>query len=251
MPRSRQKPFAEEQPSPKKKVSKNSKQYKSQTNGLSLKVIKPKTYTQTQVFESFYENHLLLQGSPGTGKSFISLYLALREILEFGHTSKFKKIILIRSAVQTRDIGFMPGTLSEKISYYELPYKDIVNDLCGRGDAYDVLKQKGVIEFMCTSFVRGLTLDDAIIIVDEAQNNTAHELDSVITRVGDNSKIIFCGDFYQSDLKGTDKNGFKAFVEVISRISGIERIEFTSADIVRSNFVKAYIIAREESKLVL
>lgn len=233
-----------------KKVSKNSKQYKAQTNGITLKEIRPKTYAQTQAFETFLDNHLLLHGCPGTGKSFISLYLALNEILEHGHQSEFRKIIIVRSAVQTRDIGFMPGSLAEKISYYELPYKDIVNDLCQRGDAYELLKQKGIIEFMCTSFVRGLTLDNAIIIVDEAQNNTAHELDSVITRVGENSKIVFCGDFYQSDLKGNDKNGFKSFIELLCKIKGIERVEFTKDDIVRSKFVKDYIIAREESRLV-
>lgn len=235
---------------PTKKVSKNSKQYRNQTNGIELKAIKPKTYSQEMVFEAFFENHLLLHGCPGTGKSFISLYLALREILEYGHQSKFQKIVIVRSAVQTRDIGFMPGSLAEKISFFEVPYKDIVNDLCGRGDAYEVLKQKGIIEFMCTSFVRGLTMDNSIIIVDEAQNNTGHELDSVITRVGDNSKIIFCGDFYQSDLKGRDKDGFKSFIEVLGKIKGIERVEFSKDDIVRSKFVKDYIIAREEARLI-
>ena len=236
---------------PKKKVAKNSKQYTAKTGGIELKPIKPMTYAQEQVFEAFFENHLLLHGCPGTGKSFLSLYLALREILEYGHSSTFRKIIIVRSAVQTRDLGFMPGSLAEKIAYYEIPYKDIVNELCGRSDAYEILKQKGIIEFMCTSFIRGLTLDNAIIIVDEAQNNTGHELDSVITRVGDNSKIIFCGDFYQSDLKGQDKNGFTAFINLIQNIKGIERVEFESRDIVRSAFVKAYIIAREEAKVKL
>ncbi len=166
--------------------------------GLELREINPMTETQNIVFRSFYDNHLLLHGIAGTGKTFISLYLALKEMLEYG---TFKKIYIVRSAVATRDVGFMPGTLDEKLRVYEQPYREIVNNLLSRGDAYDILKSKNVIEFMSTSFIRGLTIDNAVVIVDEIQNLSFAELDSVITRVGEGTKIVFCGDFRQTDLK--------------------------------------------------
>lgn len=215
--------------------------------GFELKQIKPMTFTQKQVFESFYENHLLLHGYAGTGKTFLSLYLAAREILEY---NKFKKIVIIRSAVQGRDIGFMPGTAEEKLSYYEGPYKAIINDLCGRGDAYDLMKQKGTIEFACTSFLRGETINDSVVIVDETQNMTFQELDTIITRLGPTSKIIFCGDFRQSDLKrDKEKSGLIDFMRVLGKLKGMEHIEFRIDDIVRSGLVRDYIVARTELNL--
>jgi len=224
------------------------KSARSQSGGINLvKEIKPKNDPQRRVFESFWQNHLLLNGCAGTGKSYISLYLALREVLEYADKTDFRKVIIVRSAVQTRDLGFMKGSLDEKIMHFETPYRDIVSDLCGRDDAYDILKHHGKLEFMCTSFVRGLTLDNAIILVDEAQNNTGHELDSVITRIGDNSKIVLCGDYYQSDLKGHDKSGFNQTVKILEAMKGVETVEFTRADIVRSKFVKDYICAREDA----
>lgn len=230
-----------------RKKSKVAKTSKSTSCGLSVRPIKPKTPTQEQVFETFFENHLLLHGTAGTGKTFITLYLALREILEY---STYRKIVIVRSAVQTRDQGFLPGNLDEKMSYYETPYRDIVNDLCGRGDAYDILKNKGCIEFMSTSFVRGLTIDNSIIIVDEIQNMTFSEIDSVVTRVGNNAKIAFCGDFRQSDLKkDRERSGIHDFMTIMKKMKGVEHVEFTSIDIVRSGFVKQYILEKEELNL--
>lgn len=223
------------------------KKVRNQTGGVNLiKQIVPRTEPQRQVFESFFENHLLLNGCAGTGKTYVALYLALREVLEYGDKSPYDRVIIIRSAVQTRDLGFMKGSLDEKVMHFETPYRDIVSDLCGRDDAYDILKYHGKIQFMCTSFVRGLTFDNALILVDEAQNNTGHELDSVITRLGDNSKIVLCGDYYQSDLKGNDKTGFSQTVKILEAMNGVETIGFTRQDIVRSKFVKDYICARED-----
>jgi len=220
---------------------------KINAGGITLtKEIRPLGEPQRQVFETFYGNHLVLNGCAGTGKSYISLYLALREVLEYADKSPFRKVLIVRSAVQTRDLGFMKGSLDEKIMHYETPYRDIVSDLCGRDDAYDILKAHGIIEFMCTSFVRGLTFDNAIVIVDEAQNNTGHELDSVITRVGENTKIVLCGDYYQSDLRGADKSGFNQTVKILQSMDGVETVEFTRDDIVRSKFVKDFICARED-----
>jgi phosphate starvation-inducible PhoH-like protein len=156
------------------------------------------------------------------------------------------QLVIIRSAVPTRDMGFLPGTEKEKGSVYEEPYKDIAIDLFSRGDAYEILKQKGLVHFMTTSFIRGITLRDAVIIIDECQNMTFHELDSIITRMGENCRVIFCGDFRQADLK---QNGLEDFIRVLERMSLFDLIEFQVEDIVRSEFVKSYIIAKNELQL--
>jgi phosphate starvation-inducible protein PhoH len=141
----------------------------------------------------------------------------------------------------------MPGTLDEKLRVYEAPYKEIVNNLLGRGDAYDIMKQKGIIEFMSTSFVRGLTIDKSVVIVDEIQNLSFGELDSVMTRVGEGTKIIFAGDFRQSDLKNSkEKSGIHDFMKILNKIEEFEHIEFREQDIVRSGIVKKYIITKNE-----
>lgn len=228
-------------------MSKTKKPAKINNLGFKLSDIQPITQTQSVVFESFYENHLLLHGIAGTGKTFVSLYLALRELLEFG---TYHKIYIIRSAVPTRDVGFMPGTLDEKLRVYEAPYREIVNNLMGRGDAYDIMKQKGIIEFMSTSFVRGLTIDKSVIIVDEIQNLSFGELDSVMTRVGEETKIVYCGDFRQTDLKNSkEKSGIHDFMKILNNIDEFRHIEFSEQDIVRSGIVKKYIITKNEMGL--
>lgn len=214
--------------------------------GLYLKRIDPLTENQEITFEEFAkENNLLLHGSAGTGKTFISLYLALMEIMN-GHTD-MNKVVLIRSVVPTRDMGFLPGSVKDKAKVYEAPYQSICNELFGRGDAYEILKGKNTVEFQTTSFVRGITFNNCIVIVDEMQNMTYQELDSVITRIGDNCKIIFCGDFKQTDLlKDSEKNGLLNFMKVLKKMNMFSHIEFTREDIVRSKLVKSYIIAKEE-----
>ena len=211
--------------------------------GVKLHQIYPITKAQQRVFESFYKSHLLLHGIAGTGKTFVSLYLALKEVLEH---KAYKRIAIVRSCVPTREVGFMPGTLEEKLSVYEQPYREIVNCLTQRADGYDVLKEAGIIEFMSTSFIRGLTLDNTIILVDEIQNMTFGELDSVITRVGDYSKIIFCGDATQSDLVKThEKNGILDFMKIIRAMEyDFSSVEFGVDDIVRSGLVKNYIVTK-------
>lgn len=212
-----------------------------------MKKIQPITSTQETLFDSYKQGYNIAAiGTAGTGKTMCALYLALSDVVD---SNRYEKIIIVRSAVQTREQGFMPGSLREKIAYYETPYIDIVNDLFGRSDAYATLKQKGCIEFMSSSFVRGLTFDNSIIVVDECQSMTYHELDSIITRVGESSKIIFCGDMKQDDLKQSknraDISGLKDFIRVINKIDSFEVIEFGVSDIVRSGLVKEYIIAKE------
>ena len=153
----------------------------------------------------------------------------------------YDRLIIIRSAVSTRDIGFLPGTEKEKASVYEEPYKDICIELFGRGDAYEVLKNKNLVHFMTTSYIRGVTLRNAVVIIDECQNMSFHELDSIITRVGENCRIIFCGDFRQADLP---KNGLKDFIRIVKVMDEFDFIDFEIKDIVRSDFVKNYITAK-------
>ena len=205
-----------------------------------LREIEPLTRNQLKAFET--TDHLVLHGLAGTGKTFISSYLAFDDMAK----GDFQKLIIIRSAVPTRDIGFLPGTEKEKSSVYEEPYKDISNDLFSRGDAYEILKQKNIVEFMTTSFIRGITLRDAVILIDECQNMSFHELDSIITRMGENCRVIFCGDFRQADLRG---NGIKDFFRVLERMLLFTFIEFEIEDIVRSDFVKQYIISKSSLKL--
>ena len=212
-----------------------------------LETIKPLTKNQELFFESYRANTemLVLHGVAGTGKSFIAVYKALEEVLN--RATHYDKVIIIRSAVQTREIGHLPGDLAEKLEQYQLPYKQICQALFGRRDAYAMLVDQGSVEFASTSFVRGLTFDDAVIIVDECQNMTWEELDTITTRVGDRSRIIFCGDYRQTDLKKTgDKSGLFKFLDVLKLMKSYDRIEFGVEDIVRSSLVKEYILARTE-----
>lgn len=216
-----------------------------------LKQIEPLTKHQKESFDAYNAGkNLMLHGIAGTGKSFISMYLALNQILK-EPDSVYKKVIIVRSVVPTRDMGFLPGNSKEKAKVYEAPYYAICTELFGRGDAYDYLKQKGLVDFISTSFIRGITLNNCIIIVDEIANMTLHELDSVITRVGKNCKIVFSGDFRQSDFtKDHEKNGLPSFMRIIERMKSFSFIDFDENDIVRSSMVKDYIIQKDRLGIV-
>ena len=208
-------------------------------NQLVLQTIEPLTENQRLAFQS--DKNLVLHGIAGTGKTFVACYLAYRALTE----REFTNLVIIRSAVPTRDIGFLPGTDKEKSAVYEEPYKDVASTLFQRGDAYSILKQKFIVEFMTTSFIRGITIDNSVIIVDECQNMTFHELDSIITRVGYNCKIIFCGDFRQDDFKGKrEQSGMVEFMKILDATGNFDMIDYQIEDIVRSDFVKDYIIAK-------
>lgn len=203
--------------------------------GMTLAYVEPLTDTQSRAFDS--DKHMVLYGSAGTGKTFISMYRAFEAAIR----GEYTRVVIIRSNVETRKMGYLPGTEKEKVEVYESAYKDIASELFERGDAYDILKLNGHLTFMPTSFIRGTTLRDAYIIVDECQNMTYHELDSVITRVGQNSKIVFCGDYFQSDLKDT---GVLPFLDVLKAMDQFDFINFTTDDIVRSEFVKDYLVTK-------
>lgn len=215
-----------------------------------LKNIKPLTPAQEDMFHDFMNGfHICAHGSAGTGKTFIALWLAFNELLN--PESKATHIIIVRSAVPTRDLGFMPGDLEEKTAFYEMPYRDMLASLFGKFSTYDNMKEAKIIRFLTTSFIRGLTWDNAIVVVDEGQNMTFHEINSIMTRLGDNTKLIFTGDLIQTDLRKSsqDKTGMDRFVDVIKNMKNeFACVQFTTKDIVRSRFVKAWIEACEATK---
>jgi phosphate starvation-inducible protein PhoH len=214
-----------------------------------LKKISPLTENQRLTFKAYeQEKNMLLHGYAGTGKTFLSMYLALRDVMTEG--SSYQSVIIVRSAVPSRDMGFMPGNDKEKMRHYEEPYAEICTELFGRGDAYEVLKEKGIIKFTTTSYLRGITFNNAVVIVDECQNNNFSELNTVITRLGDNSRIVIAGDYRQTDLnKKDDKSGLNDFMKIITRMKSFVDIDYQIKDIVRSGLVKEYIITKEELNL--
>ena len=228
---------------------------KKPINADMMRDIEPLTQNQRTLFESYSNNkNLVAYGCAGTGKTFITLYNALQEVLD--PTSPYEKIYIVRSLVATREIGFLPGDHEDKSTLYQIPYKSMVKymfELPTEADfqmLYGNLKTQGTIDFWSTSFLRGTTLDKAIIIVDEFQNLNYHELDSIMTRVGENTKIMFCGDATQTDLiKTNERNGIIDFMKTLRIMSSIDIIEFGVEDIVRSGLVKEYLLAKLETGL--
>ena len=224
------------------------KPVKAKIDNLNVKKVEPITEAQREMFASFMQGqNIVACGSAGTGKTYVATYLALQEVF----AQRKNKIVFVRSAVPTRQIGHLPGDLNEKSLVYTTPFKQIVDDLCENGTAYNILTTKGVIEFMTTSFIRGITLDNCIIIFDESQDCTWHELNSLMTRCGKNTQIVFCGDTKQNDLikNKNDVSGFADFMKVAGSMEEFDIIKFYSSDIVRSGLVKSWILACERHNL--
>ena len=213
-----------------------------------LNEIKPITATQKEVFAQYKAGqNLFLYGVAGTGKTFIALYNALKDVLD--PKSPRERVYIVRSLLPTRDIGFLPGDEEDKSYLYQVPYQNMVRFMFEAANEqqfnslYERLKGQGSLFFLSTSFLRGLTFDNTIIIVDECQNLNFHELDTIITRVGQDSKIVFCGDFSQTDLvKQNERNGLHDFLRILEEMEEFNCVEFTLGDIVRSGFVRSYLI---------
>ena len=251
MPRKRK---AEQQPIGVGLTAKQMKR-KKPINADMLRDIEPLTENQQKLFDSYTEGkNIIAYGAAGTGKTFITLYNALCDVLD--PSTPYEKIYIVRSLVSTREIGFLPGDHEDKSFLYQIPYKNMVKymfELPSAADfemLYGNLKAQETISFWSTSFIRGTTFDRAIIIVDEFQNLNFHELDSIMTRVGENTKIMFCGDATQSDLiKQNERNGIVDFMRVLRLMSSVDIIEFGVEDIVRSGLVKEFILAKMELNL--
>ena len=235
---------------PNQNMSKKQMKRKKPIDSSYMTEVKPLTDNQKIAFAQYGEGkNLLLHGAAGTGKTFITLYLALKEVLD--ENTPYDKIYIVRSLVPTREIGFLPGDHEDKSALYQIPYKNMVRYMFSMPDdnsfemLYDNLRAQETISFWSTSFIRGVTLDNAIVLVDEFSNLNFHELDSMITRIGEDSKVMFCGDITQSDLtRENDKSGINDFIRILEEMKEFSCIEFDINDIVRSGLVKSYLISK-------
>ena len=228
-----------------KKQIRVAKQYQHVVEKLKINDIQPLTYNQELAFDSYDDNYnLILSGFPGTGKTFLAMYFGLDELLS--EETEYQKLIIIRNTVPTRNMGFLPGTDKEKSKVYESPYERVSSELFKIKSPYTLLKNQKLLEFETTSFLRGTQYDNSIIVIDEAQNMTDSEHHTIFTRIGKNSKFIMCCDINQNDLidKPNEKTGLPKTLSVLRRIESVKEINFKIEDIVRSGFVKDYIIAR-------
>ena len=223
---------------------------KIEVTNSDLVKIEPVTDNQKVVFDSYKKGqNQFLYGCAGTGKTFVTLYLAMQEVLR--NDTPYDRVVMVRSLIPTREIGFLPGDEEDKAALYQVPYSNMVQFMFKQPNEqafsmlYDRLKAQGSFYFLSTSFLRGLTFDNSIIIVDECQNLNFHELDTIITRVGQDSKIIFCGDFMQTDLtKMNERNGLHDFLRILEEMKQFNCVEFDIGDIVRSGFVRDYLIQK-------
>lgn len=230
---------------PKRAKSKKVTTNKSNLLNFELAKIYPKTDNQQKAFDLYDEGkNLLLYGSAGSGKSFLALYFGLRDLINNG---SYNKIVIIRSAVPCREIGFLKGSIEEKLEPLSAPYKSIINELFGRDDSFSILASKSVIEFESTSYLRGITYNNTLVIADEIENMNDGELSTIYTRIGLDSRLILCGDIKQCDLNARKElSGMNDIVEISKRMESFGLVEFTIDDICRSGFVKEFLIAKEE-----
>lgn len=235
---------------PRKSTKKNDNIIVPQVDMLSeysnnMRDIKPITDSQIEAYEQWDKGrNLILSGAAGSGKTFIALYLALQELIK----NRKKRLVILRSVVPTRDIGFLPGTQEEKEAAYLTPYIGVISEIFKNNPTlFTSFLKNGTIEFLTTSYIRGITLKDAIVVVDEFQNCNFHELDSIITRIGKGSRVIFSGDYYQSDFTNKkEKEGIGEFLKIIESLKHFKKIEFTWKDCVRSGMVRDYLMTKEK-----
>ena len=213
------------------------------------------TKNQIEVFKQYKSGkNLFLYGPAGTGKTFVILYNAIQEVLD--PKINYNCIYIVRSLMPTRELRFYPSDEQDKSSLYQVPYDNMLRFMFKLpaedqfGILYEELKRQDNVAFLSTSFLRGITLDNAIILVDECQNLNFHELDTIMTRVGQDSKIMFSGDFDQTDLReDKEKAGLGQFLKIINEMKEFYSCEFDIGDIVRSGLVRSYIIQKYNTGL--
>lgn len=221
----------------KRKLRKHNHAEVNANISMRLAPITAKTPTQKYFLQNNRGEVTVLHGCPGTGKTYLALYSALNDLRE----DQYKSVKIIRSSVAVRDAGFLPGSIKEKMAVYEAPYHSICGELYGRGDAYGILKQKNLVEFMSTTYTRGMTFNDCVVVVDEAQNTSKNELYTILTRFGQNCKMYLCGDDKQDDLTSkryNEESGYMYFLDILRKMKTVNTIEFGIEDIVRSGFVR-------------
>lgn len=208
--------------------------------------VKPLTKNQQLTFHLYSEGYsLILNGFAGCGKTFMAIYLALNELLD--PESPYEKLLIVRSASPTKQQGFLPGTLEEKQAIFEMPYPPIFDKLFKKKNQYKFMKEAGLVEFESTSYMRGVTLDNTIVIFDEVSSATYHEISTIITRLGKDAKLIFCGDTLQNDLV-YDRNlqsGYEKFISIANMMPDFRAVHFKVDDCVRSDFVKSFLVAEQ------
>ena len=217
-----------------------------ESNQLILQPVKPKTANQKKIFEAYDENkNLFIHGIAGSGKSYLALYLGLESVLN----KEFKQMVIVRSAVPSRKQGFLPGSPEEKDEIYELPYYGLCSQLFNKQDAYKLLKGREQLKFISTSYLRGMTLDNSIIFVDEVQNMNFQEISTIMTRIGDNCNMILAGDEDQNDLESSHEDScIKELHSIIDKMPSFKKIEMGVEDICRNDIVREWILARNPSK---
>lgn len=211
-----------------------------------MKAIKPLTRNQELVFDLYADGYnLILNGFAGCGKTMVAIYLALNEILD--PESPYEKLMIVRSCSPTKNTGFLKGSLEEKEAVYEIPYSPIFDKIFKKKNQYKFMKEAGIVEFESTSYMRGVTLDNTIVVFDEVSSATYHEISTIITRLGNNSKVVLCGDSLQNDLiyERNLQSGYEKFIKISNMMPDFRSVNFTVDDCVRSDFVKSFLIAEQ------
>jgi phosphate starvation-inducible protein PhoH and related proteins len=204
------------------------------------RLVQPRSINQRRYFEAIEECDMVFGVGPaGTGKTYLAVAMAASALL----SKKVSRIILVRPAVEAGErLGFLPGTLQEKVDPYLRPLYDALYDLLEQ-DRVDKMLERNVIEVAPLAFMRGRTLNDAFIIMDEAQNTTSEQMKMFLTRLGSNSKAVITGDVTQIDLPNPKKSGLVEAIEILRGVDGIRFCHFEDGDVVRHHLVQRVIRA--------